>query len=185
VSLSHADGLAALCRQSNQTTLAQEMKMMFLKTSLRSIVIAVVLALSISVAYAHVTVQPIQSSAGSLETYTLRVPTEKFVPTTGIEIEFPAMLKVTSFEHKPEWKTEEKKDSSGNIVAVLLTGTIPTGESSTFKFTARNPNEEGKLPLKVIQKYQDGDKSEWTGAAGTRSPAPVIEIKKAATGTGK
>ena len=158
---------------------------MFLKNYLRLIAVALVLALSVSVAYAHVTVQPNQSSAGSVETYTLRVPTEKFVPTTGIEIEFPAMLKVTSFEHKPEWKIEEKKDSSGNITAVFLTGTIPTGESSTFKFTARNPSEEGKLQLKVIQKYQDGDKSEWTGAAGSRSPAPVIEIKRTAAGTVK
>jgi len=29
----------------------------------------------------------------------------------------------------------------------------------------------------VIQIYEDGSKSEWTGAEGTRTPAPVVEVK--------
>ena len=45
---------------------------------------------------------------------------------------------------------------------------------------ARNPAEESKLSWKVIQIYQDGSKSEWTGAEGSRTPAPVVELKKAA-----
>jgi uncharacterized protein YcnI len=102
-----------------------------------------------------------------------------------LEIEFPSTLSVSSFEPKAEWKIEEKKDNSGKIIGAILTGSIPSGESSTFKFTARNPDEEGKLSLKVVQIYQDGSKSEWTGAAGSRSPAPVVDIKRASTGNGK
>lgn len=152
--------------------------MTLFKNSVRAAAIAAVLTLSISVAYAHVTVQPTTSVAGSVETYTLKVPTEKLVPTTRVEIEVPPTLNVKSFESKPEWKIEEKKDKSGKIIGVVLTGAIPSGESASFKFTATNPNEEGKLALKVIQVYQDGTKSEWTGDAGSRSPAPVIQIRK-------
>ncbi len=61
-----------------------------------------------------------------------------------------------------------------------LTGSIPPGESSQFNFTAKNPNDEGKLSWRVIQVYQDGTKSEWTGEEGSRTPAPVVTIKKAA-----
>jgi uncharacterized protein YcnI len=137
--------------------------------------------MTLGTAYAHVTIQPKQSIAGASEKYTMRVPTEKFVPTVRVEIEFPAPLAVSKVEPKAEWKIEEKRDASGKIIGAVLTGSIPTGESSEFTFEARNPNEEGKLSWKVIQIYQDGSKSEWTGVEGSRTPAPVVEVKKSVT----
>ena len=139
--------------------------------------VTVVLAGSVGTAYGHVTVQPKQSTVGAVEKYTMRVPTEKFVPTVRVEVEFPPTLEVTFFESKPEWKIEDKKDSSGKLTGVALTGSIPTGESASFNFSARNPREGGKFPFKVIQIYQDGSKSEWIGAEGSRTPAPVVEVK--------
>jgi len=88
----------------------------------------VVLAMPIGAVYGHVTVQPKQSAIGAMEKYTMRVPTEKFVPTVRVEVEFPATLEVTSFESKPGWKIEEKKGASGKLIGVTLMGSIPTGE---------------------------------------------------------
>jgi uncharacterized protein YcnI len=133
--------------------------------------------LTMSTAYAHVTVQPKQSEAGATETYTIRVPTEKFVPTVRVEVEFPSTLTVASIEPKAGWKIEQKKDSVGRLVGAVFTGSIPPGESNQFNFTARNPKETGKITFKAIQIYEDGSTSEWTGAEGTRSPAPVVELK--------
>ena len=141
---------------------------------------AVALALAVSTAYAHVTVQPKQSAPGARETYTLRVPTEKFVPTVKVEVEFPAALNVSSFEPKTGWKIEQKKDASGRLVGIILNGSLGPGESTQFNFTARNPGTEGKLIFKAIQTYQDGTTSEWTGPEGSRTPAPIVEIKKSA-----
>jgi uncharacterized protein YcnI len=155
------------------------------KSMLRATAVVAVLATIIGTAYAHVTVQPKQSAPGATEKYAMRVPTEKFVPTVSIEVEFPAALDVMSFESKAGWKMEAKKSSSDRLVGVVLTGVIPTGESTIFNFTARNPNTEGKLAWKVIQIYQDGTKSEWTGAEGSRSPSPVVEIKKAPVDSAK
>ena len=150
---------------------------MFTKNFLRSLVGAAVLAMTISPAYGHVTIQPKESTVSANEKYTMRVPTEKFVPTVRIEVEFPAALNVSSLEPKAGWKIEEKKEGSGKIVGAILTGSIGTGESAQFNFMARNPSEEGKLSFKVIQIYEDGSKSEWTGEEGSRSPAPVTLIK--------
>jgi uncharacterized protein YcnI len=133
--------------------------------------------MSTGTVYGHVTIQPRQSASGASEKYTLRVPTEKFVPTVRIEVEFPATLTVSSFESKPEWKIEEKKDASGKLVGVILSSFIPTGESALFNFTARNPALGGKLSFRVLQIYQDGSKSEWIGAEDSRSPAPIVEVK--------
>lgn len=140
--------------------------------------IAIVLLTTIGTAYGHVTIQPKQSAPGSDVRYTMRVPTEKFVPTVRIEVEFPAALNVSAFEPKPQWRVEEKKDGSGKLIGVTLIGSIPTGQSSEFTFTARNPATESKLSWKVIQIYEDGSKSEWTGAEGSRTPAPATEVKK-------
>ena len=151
---------------------------MFTKHLKKLFAMGTVLGLSICTAYGHVTVQPKESAVGATQTYTMRVPTEKFVPTVRVEVEFPSSLNVSSIEPKTGWKIEEKKDASGKLVGVVLSGSIPTGESSQFNFTARNPSEEGKLSLKVIQIYEDGSKSEWTGAEGSRTPSPVTEVRK-------
>ena len=148
------------------------------KHSLKWAAVAAALVMTIGTAYGHVTVQPRQSTTGATEKYTLRVPTEKFSPTVRVEVEFPANLNVSSFEQKSGWKIEEKKDASGKLISVVLTGSIPTGESAAFSFTARNPSAEGKLFFKAIQIYEDGTKSEWTGAEGSRTPAPAVELKK-------
>ena|SRR2546425_10429358 len=146
------------------------------KTFLSVAAVAIALAISVGTAYGHVTVQPKQSAAGATEKYTMRVPTEKFVPTVRVEVEFPPALNVSSFESKPGWKIEMKKDAAGKLIGVILTGSIPTGESALFNFTARNPSA-GKLSFQVIQIYQDGSKSEWTGPEGSRFPAPMVELK--------
>ena len=146
--------------------------------SMRRTAMAAVLAMTIGAAYAHVTIQPKQSAASASVKYTMRVPTEKFVPTVRIDVEFPAGLTVSSVEAKTGWKIEEKKDSGGKLTGATLTGSIPPGESSEFNFLARNSSGAGKLAWRVVQIYEDGSKSEWTGAEGSRTPAPVTEISR-------
>jgi hypothetical protein len=66
-----------------------------------------------------------------------------------------------SFEAKPNWKIEEKKNSSGKLVGVILNGSLPPGESAQFNFTAKNPADSGKLYFRAVQIYEDGTKAEW------------------------
>src|SRR3989442_715771 len=136
----------------------------------RLALIVVFLGITLTTAHGHVTVQPKQSAAGAVETYSIRVPTEKFVPTVRVEVEFPDNLNIVSFEPKAAWKIDEKKNAGGKIIGVVLSGSIPTGESVIFNFRARNPIEAGKLIFKAIQTYEDGTKSEWTGVEGSRTP---------------
>jgi len=144
----------------------------------KALLFAIITLISTGLAYGHVTVQPKQSTTGKTEAYTLRVPTEKPVPTVRVEVEFPEPLEVSSFEPKTGWKIEERKNAAGRLMGVVLTGLIPPTESVQFNFMARNPSTEGKLSFKAIQIYQDGSRAEWTGVEGSRTPAPVIEIKK-------
>lgn len=136
------------------------------------------IVLSSTIAQAHVAVLPRESAAGATEKYTMRVPDEKNIPTVRMEAEFPAAAEVISLDAKEGWKIELKKDSSGKIVGAIWSGgSIGPREIAEFGFQARNPNEEMKLVWKVIQVYEDGTKSEWTGPAGSRNPAPVTQVK--------
>jgi uncharacterized protein YcnI len=152
-----------------------------MKNLLKAAALAAVLAVTVSTAYGHVTVQPKQSAPGATERYTLRVPTEKFVPTVRVEVEFPATLDVSAFEPKAGWKIEERKNPSGKLVGVTLVGSLDPGESAQFNFTARNPAAEGKLSFKAIQIYEDGTTSEWTGPEGSRTPAPIVDVREPLT----
>jgi uncharacterized protein YcnI len=145
----------------------------------RSKVVVIALAAT-AVVHAHVSVRPRESTAGASQQYTMRVPTEKGVSTVQIEIEFPALVKVTKVDEKPGWKLEPKRSAAGKLVGATWSGSsIAPREVAEFTFTATNPGEEGKLEWKVIQVYEDGSRSEWTGPAGSRSPASVTTIKKA------
>lgn len=151
------------------------------KILLRSALIFAIICIAGADAYAHVAVRPRESVAGISEKYTMRVPTERAVPTVRVEIEFPVGAQVSSLEEKSGWKIEPKKDASGKIVGAVWSGSsIPPRQVVEFGFLARNPAEETKLVWKVIQIYEDGSRSEWTGEQGSRTPAPITVVKKAA-----
>ncbi|HJU09762.1 MAG TPA: DUF1775 domain-containing protein [Candidatus Binataceae bacterium] len=128
--------------------------------------------------FGHVTVRPRESVAGTSEKYTMRVPTERSSPTVRIEVEFPDSVETSGFDPKPGWTIEYSKNASGKITHAVVSGsTIAPRESAEFTFNAKNPPGESTLVWKVIQIYQDGTRSEWTGPSGSRSPAPVTSIR--------
>jgi uncharacterized protein YcnI len=140
--------------------------------------LVIAIALGITAAQAHVAVLPRESIAGATEKYTMRVPDEKNIPTVRMEAEFPPAAEVISVDAREGWKIELNKDSSGKIIGAIWSGgSIAPREIAEFGFQARNPNAEAKLVWKVVQIYEDGSKSEWTGPAGSRNPASVTQVK--------
>lgn len=133
-------------------------------------------------AFGHVRITPRESAAGATERYTMRVPTERQSSTVRVELAVPADVTVMSFTPAAGWKIEEKKDAQGKIIgAVWSGGSIPFAEYREFVFEAKNPSTETKLEWKVIQIYEDGTRSEWTGPEDSRSPSSVTTIKAAAS----
>jgi len=132
--------------------------------------------------YGHVTVRPRESTAGMGEKYTMRVPTERSSPTVRVEVEFPEAVEVSGFEPITGWTIDYSKDSSGKITRAVLSGSkIAPQAVAEFVFNARNPGAEATLVWKVVQIYEDGSRSEWTGPSGSRSPAPATVIKQSAS----
>jgi uncharacterized protein YcnI len=135
-----------------------------------------------TLSWAHAVVYPRQSNTGSFEKYVLRVPNEKAVATTRVELHFPAGVRVTSFAEVPGWQLEVVTDSAKAITAAIWTGNLPPQRFIEFPFVAANPKTETKLEWPAFQTYADGERVEWTGPEGSKRPASVTTIGAAATG---
>jgi uncharacterized protein YcnI len=138
---------------------------------------AAILAATVpTLSWAHAVVFPRQSTTGSYEKYVLRVPNEKAVATTRVEIHFPAGVRVTSFADVPGWQLEVVTDSAKAITAAIWTGTLPPERFVEFPFVAVNPKTDAKLEWPAYQTYADGERVEWTGPEDSKRPASVTTI---------
>jgi uncharacterized protein YcnI len=137
-----------------------------------------------SLLFGHAVVFPKSSAAGAFERYVLRVPNERDVATTRVEIHFPADVRVTSFADVPGWQLEVLTDSTKRVIGAVWTGTLPSKRFVEFPFVGANPKAAGALTWPAFQTYANGERVEWTGAAGTKTPASVTTINMADTTTG-
>jgi hypothetical protein len=132
-----------------------------------------------SLLFGHAVVYPKASTPGAYEKYVLRVPNEKDVPTTRVEIRFPADLRVSSFGDVPGWQLEVLTDSAKRIVGAVWTGTLAAHRFVELPFVAANPKTAATLVWPVFQTYAGGEKVEWTGPQGSKSPASSTSIAAA------
>jgi uncharacterized protein YcnI len=135
---------------------------------------ALLLLCSAHRAFAHVTVWPQQSRAGQAERYTVRVPTERTVSTTSVEVDVPAGVAVTGILAPAGFTYEAKRDGT-RIVALIWRQEIKSGQVGEFVFFARNPSAT-QIVWKAHQHYADGQVDDWVGSAGDRRPAPVVKL---------
>jgi uncharacterized protein YcnI len=137
-----------------------------------------------TISWAHAVVFPKQSTIGGYERYVLRVPNEKAIATKRVELHFPAGLRVTSFADVPGWQLEVVTDSAKAITAAIWTGTLPPQRFIEFPFVAANPKTDTRLVWPAYQTYADGQRVEWTGPEGSKSPASATTIAAAGATAG-
>ena len=141
--------------------------------------VAIVAAVVPTLSWAHAVVFPRTSAPGAYEKYVLRVPNEKDIATTKVELHVPAGVRVTSFADVPGWKLEIVTDSAKAITAAIWTGTLPPKRFVEFPFVAVNPKTDAKIEWPAYQTYADSLRVEWTGPEGSKAPASVTTIAAA------
>jgi uncharacterized protein YcnI len=133
-------------------------------------------ALVPSVADAHVTVWPRSAARGAFERYVVRVPNERNVPTTRVEIHFPAEVRISSFQEVAGWQLQVLTDSAGKITGAVWTGSLPAKRFVEFPFIGVNPKEGDRITFPATQTYEGGEVVEWSGPEGSKSPASVTTL---------
>jgi uncharacterized protein YcnI len=151
------------------------------KHSIRAAIAAVVLVLP-AAASAHVSVTPRESMAGATEKYTIRIPTEDKVATTGAEIEFPEGVIVETIQVPMGWKYDvTRKDD--RIVSMKIQADVKPGEFIEVAFVARNPRDKKEIVWTLRQRFADGKVTDWTvGPRGTY-PTAVTKLTPRPTAT--
>jgi uncharacterized protein YcnI len=139
-------------------------------------------------ASAHATLSPPTVLARTSEVFTLAVPTEKAgVTTTTIELTPPDGFGIDSFAPAPGWTRKTDQSGSGEDVEVRKVtwsgGSVPTGEAALLQFVG-DVGDARTYEFKVRQTYSDGTVVDWTGAAGSDTPAPRVEAKTSLGGGG-
>jgi len=163
---------------------------------LRTLLVTVLAALvAVPAAAAHVTIDPGEWEAGGFARFTIRVPTERDVPTTEVTVRFPEAVTSARFMPAPGWERsteieqldEPIQQGEGDpiterLASVTWTGsTIAADEFMEFGVSFRVPDTPGEtLVFPAIQTYQGGEVVEWIGAEDSDTPAPTILITEPA-----
>jgi uncharacterized protein YcnI len=149
------------------------------------VVLGAVLALP-TFLFAHAVVFPRESTPGAYEKYVLRVPNEKSVPTTKVELRFPSEVRVVSFGDVAGWTLDVQTDSAQRVVGAIWSGTLPPQRFVELPFVAVNPRTDARLVWPAYQTYADGERVAWTGPEDAKTPASatVIQSGSARSGSG-
>ena len=123
---------------------------------------------------AHVSLQPRESAPGATITYTVRVPTEGTVATTGVELEIPEAVSVISVEGAAD--TYEVKKTGDRIVSITWKTDIQPKQFKTFTFVAKNPATPSDSAWNARQRFADGTMAEWIEPAGSKRPAARTKV---------
>ena len=157
------------------------------------VAIAVLLAGSAAPALAHVDVLPTEVAQGDPLEFTVRVPTERTIPTTRVRIEFPPQITVYSFAAPPPgWTMRPVRGPDQRFRAVVYSGgRIPVGQYADFRMLG-TPFEAGEATWKSFQTYADGQVKPWTAApaaegsgspeTGPTDPGPAAVVSVAEPG---
>ncbi len=140
-----------------------------------------------STAYAHVTVNPAQSTQGSYEVFTVRVPSEQEGFTTKVEVRIEDGVEISRVEPKPGWIHEMESDANGKVTSVSWTAEgdgLAKTEFTEFRMQGRVGEETTSITWRAYQTYSDGSVAEWTGGEGSDMPASVTLVQPRPEGAG-
>ncbi len=154
-------------------------------------------------ALAHVGVSSSDASQGGYGKVTFRVPDERDVATTTVEVALPAdtPLASVSVKAQPGWTyattttapTTPLSSDDGPVTSVVSTvtwtataGGIAPGSFDEFELAVGPLPKTASMTFKALQTYADGEVVRWieaapAGGAEPEHPAPVLQLA-AATG---
>ena len=176
------------------------------RTLLTILAAGAALVLPATSAFAHVTVNPRETTGGGYAKLAFRVPNERDnAGTTKLEINFPADHPFASVSVRPQpgWtytvdktKLDTPIDSHGNQISEVVSrvtwtgGTIKPGEFNEFEVSVgRLPTDVDSITFKALQTYSNGEIVRWIeeatpGGSEPERPAPVLKRTKSSTGAG-
>jgi uncharacterized protein YcnI len=150
---------------------------------LRILSLTALLTVAPLAAAAHVRVFPeadaVQSPACGFATFVVRVPVEKPIATTRIDLMIPRGVVVYAVQPKPGWEYSFTL-TRGVISKITWSGgRLNPKEFDEFAFLAATPKAPGTVYWDAWQYYQDGSIVKWTGPPNADTPHSLTMITAA------
>ncbi|MFN8111183.1 MAG: DUF1775 domain-containing protein, partial [Thermoleophilia bacterium] len=149
---------------------------------------AAVAMMAAAPAMAHIDVLPQRVELEQSTEFTVRVPTEREVPTVAVRVDFPRQVTVYAFAPAPRgWTMTQRRAANGSVIGVVYRGgTIPVGGYLDFTFLG-TPFSKGQTVWKAYQTYGDGKVKPWSGPpedpgaiseeSGPTAPGPAAAVQ--------
>ena len=131
---------------------------------------------SSNLAFAHAVVKPNIAGIAAYQVFTVSVPSEKDVATTGVRLVLPEGLESITPTVKPGWIIDIITEKTGKTVKndnemdtpeykpkeiTWTAGVIPPHLRDEFTFQVKLPSKVATLAWKVYQTYKDGSVVAW------------------------
>lgn len=134
-------------------------------------------------ASAHVTVSPSVAQTSAWQTYTIKIPSEKELPTTKITMKVPEGVAFKQYQPLAGWKITTEKNDSNEVTSITWeidddNEGILAGQFQQFNFVAQNPKAEAEVAWDAFQYYSDGSIVEWTGQPSDANPHSITTISE-------
>jgi uncharacterized protein YcnI len=139
-------------------------------------------------AFGHAVVSPPVVESGTLQVFTLSVPTEREDQfTSSVRLTVPSGFAIDSFAPARGWRRRVAATGSGEDAVVNTVtwsgGNVPAEEDAVFQFNASAAADK-TYTFRVRQTYSDGTVVDWTGPESSDTPAPRLRAQAALGGNG-
>jgi uncharacterized protein YcnI len=143
--------------------------------STKSSVLLLLAAFSVASLSAHVTVSPLQSKAGAVQKYELRVHNESKVAATSVDLDIPDGVTVTDVARSATgtYTTEKTGD---RIIGITWQVDVQPSKYVALPFTAKNPDGAADLHWSMHEHLADGSVVDWSDKPGSKEKGSVTKM---------
>lgn len=120
-----------------------------------------------------------QAPACGFTTFVMRVPVEKPIATTRVDLTVPKGVIVYAVQPKPGWQFT-LQTTRGIVTGISWTGgRLNPHEFDEFAFLAATPKIPGNVNWDAWQYYEDGSIVKWIGPPNADTPHSITSITPA------
>jgi uncharacterized protein YcnI len=127
---------------------------------------------------AHVMVSPLQSKAGAVQKYELRIHNEATVAATSVDLDIPDGVIVTDVAQPATAAGRSTTTKTGDrITRITWRIDVQPGKYLALPFTATNP-DAATLRWNMHEHLADGSIVDWSDKAGSKQKGSVTTLSK-------
>jgi uncharacterized protein YcnI len=139
------------------------------------VTVALFVAAAMTSLSAHIMVSPLQSKAGTLQKYELRVHNEGKIAASAVDLEIPEGVTVAEVI-KPAAGTFTTTKVGDRITTITWRVEVAPNKYVALPFTATNPASGAELHWNMREHLADGSTIDWSDKPGAKQKGSITKL---------